>query len=66
MKLSKILHVLSIIAGLAGVVALVGAYIAGPTGAQSWALLAVIAFYFWKEWLWSKRSSLSHLNNVHH
>ena len=33
MKLSKTFHVLSIIAGLAGVIALVGAYIAGPTGA---------------------------------
>ncbi len=32
MKLSKVLHVLSIIAGLAGVFALVGAYIAGPDG----------------------------------
>ncbi|MEK7063341.1 MAG: hypothetical protein AAB955_01455 [Patescibacteria group bacterium] len=32
MKLSKVLHLLSIIAGIAGVVALVGAYIAGPTG----------------------------------
>ena len=32
MKLSKIFHVLSVIAGLAGFIALVGAYIAGPNG----------------------------------
>lgn len=32
MKLSKVFHVVTIIVGLAGVVALVGAYIAGPTG----------------------------------
>ena len=32
MKLSKILHIVSVIAGLAGVVALVAAYIAGPGG----------------------------------
>ncbi len=32
MKLSKLFHVISIIAGLAGITALVGAYIAGITG----------------------------------
>lgn len=32
MKLSTLFHVLSIVAGVAGVVALFGAYIAGPEG----------------------------------
>lgn len=32
MKLSKIFHLLSIGAGVAGIIALVGAYIAGPNG----------------------------------
>ncbi|TAK58580.1 hypothetical protein EPO14_01920 [Patescibacteria group bacterium] len=32
MKISKILHVVSVIVGVAGIVALVGAYIAGPSG----------------------------------
>lgn len=32
MKLSKVFHVLSVIFGLAGIVALVGAYGAGPSG----------------------------------
>lgn len=32
MKLSKLFHVLSVIAGVAGIVALVGAYSAGPNG----------------------------------
>lgn len=32
MKISKILHVVSVVVGVAGIVALVGAYIAGPSG----------------------------------
>ncbi len=32
MKISKILHMISIIFGLAGMVALIGVYIAGPNG----------------------------------
>lgn len=32
MKISKILHVVSVVVGVAGIVALVGAYSAGPDG----------------------------------